>query len=287
MTAAATAADLLDQAVRGSPATVVLDLAMVDLAPEMVVRFLRRLRPEIRRIVVAEEPSDTHRRVLEEGVYSYTASHDPVRLVKAIEASLRRPAAEGRAASTQDVEYLPEMEKYQWKVYKDPLSVRLRALADRLAEIAARHHTGPGSNEGLGEELFETTVGYLERFDPRTYDTCGFREFCDSVLEPTPWFDEKAAEGKDVPPTSPLIRRYAMDLDIPIDTFVRRWSWGILRRLAGRYPGGRWKGLAPDVRKELERFVGQHLFRAPICGKTTLCGHAVRRAGLRDELAAV
>lgn len=82
-------AQVLDAVVDEAPDVVVLGLGSFSVAPEGVVSLLRRMRPEVRVIAVAERSSPADAAVVEAGVFYYTASPSAEEVAQAVAAAVK------------------------------------------------------------------------------------------------------------------------------------------------------------------------------------------------------
>lgn len=82
-------ARVLDAVVDETPDVVVFGLGSGETAPEGVVALLRRMRPEVRVIAVAERSTSADAAVVEAGVFYYTASPSAEEVALAVEAAVQ------------------------------------------------------------------------------------------------------------------------------------------------------------------------------------------------------
>lgn len=97
---------------------------------------------------------------------------------------------------------------------------------------------------------------------------CGKATTCDLSLDPAlpgGWKDARDTDDPD------HVHRYLLRDGLTPDAFITELLRSLLMAAAGGLPHHRLKGLAPLLRRQIEKSLRCRLFRSDVCGESPLC----------------
>lgn len=184
---------------------------------------------------------------------------------------LRKPRPCGAAVdAARRLRHCRQMTRYQIKIVNGDLTDMVVEIATQTAAHVISL-AGPAVRDlAVYPPIAAAVKTVLHRY-VRGFHVCGCTRHCDEGSEPTELRDPRnpaPAVDQAVLRTT-RVRRYVLNLEIPLSAFARELEVEVMRAVAHSLPDVRnWHGLLfPVIRQTIEPIVGKYVYYTPTCNQ--------------------